>query len=89
MLGRFYSSLSTLNKETFITSRTFIITTLTNAADRLNTMDNPVTPLDDLLTSTPEPRRAAKEPTPVPASEETLVERDTGAKSDIEVARVS
>lgn len=88
MLGRFYFPLSTLNKETFVTSRTFI-TTLTNAMDRLNTMENPVTLLDDLLTSTPEPRRVAKERTPVPASEETLVEHDTGAESDIEVVRVS
>lgn len=88
MLGRFYSSLSTLNKETFAALRTFIIT-LTNAMDRFNTMDNPVPLLDDLLTSTPEPKRVAKESTPVPASEETLVEHDTGAESDIELVRVS
>jgi hypothetical protein len=88
MLGRACSFFSASRKETFVAPHAPIVD-LTNAIGSLNTMEGPVTTLDDLLTITPELGRRAKERSPLPDPDETFVNRDSDAESDIEVVRVS
>lgn len=93
MLERAYSLFSTSRKQTFVASR-FPVAALTNAVGSTKTMEAPVTAPDDLRTITPEPARATRgrqttrERSPHPDTDETFVNHDSDAESDIERDRV-